>query len=265
MTNQPDFTPTFIPVPRKSTRSWTPTAQARFLSHLAATGSVTAAAAAVGLTRASAYQLRAAKGAQSFAAAWDEALNKGIAALKATAFDRALHPQEEPVYHAGQLVGTRPRQNNQLIMRLLTHYDRPETAKDSPLSADLAPYNTPEIQARLEADRLHPATHKLTPAQKQLKAESYAVTQFRHQMTNLALATSLREWLEDDAILHHINRMERSAFANPMVAALIRQAASEGTAPAEQRPAELEPLKALIHAARTEAYAKAGIIRVFGS
>jgi len=255
----PDFTPNFIPVPRKSTRGWTPATQAKFLAHLAATGSVTTAAAAVGLTRMSAYQLRAAKGAKSFAAAWDTAVTQGIAALKAAAFDRALHGQEEPVYHAGELVGTRPRQNNQLIMRLLTHYDRAEAPPQTPQNAALAAYNTPEIQSRLEADRLHPATHKLTPAQKHLKSQSNAVAQFRQHISNLALATSLREWLEDNAILHHINRLERGAFENPMVAAVIRQ----GTPIDDQTSADLEPLKALLHAARTEAHAKAGLIRFY--
>lgn len=64
--------PAFTPVPLRYRRDgWTPGRQADFLGHLAETGSVSAAAAHVGLTRESAYRLRDKPGAGSFAAAWD--------------------------------------------------------------------------------------------------------------------------------------------------------------------------------------------------
>ena len=52
---------------------WTFVRQGDFIGFLAETGSVTRAAAEVGMSRASAYKLRGQPGAESFAAAWDVA------------------------------------------------------------------------------------------------------------------------------------------------------------------------------------------------
>jgi hypothetical protein len=67
--------PAFYPVPTRTRRDgWTIARQADFLGMLAETGSVIGACEAVGISRKSAYQLRARPGAESFAAAWDAAL-----------------------------------------------------------------------------------------------------------------------------------------------------------------------------------------------
>jgi hypothetical protein len=67
--------PAFYPVPTRTRRDgWTVERQADFLGMLAETGSVIGACEAVGISRKSAYQLRARPGATSFAAAWDAAL-----------------------------------------------------------------------------------------------------------------------------------------------------------------------------------------------
>ncbi len=75
--------PAFYPVPTRTRRDgWTIERQADFLGMLAETGSVIGACEAVGISRKSAYQLRARPGAESFAAAWDAAL--GMPARKVT-------------------------------------------------------------------------------------------------------------------------------------------------------------------------------------
>ena len=67
--------PAFYPVPTRTRRDgWTLERQADYLGMLAETGSVIGACEAVGISRKSAYQLRARPGAESFAAAWDAAL-----------------------------------------------------------------------------------------------------------------------------------------------------------------------------------------------
>lgn len=67
--------PAFLPVPlRARADGWTAERQAAFLVALARTGSVAGAAREVGLSRASAYALRARPGAGSFAAVWDAVL-----------------------------------------------------------------------------------------------------------------------------------------------------------------------------------------------
>src|SRR5688572_13797612 len=66
----------FRPVPRRSRRDgWSEVRQCAFLAQLYVTGSVTAAARAVGMSRASAYRLRVRPGADSFAFAWDRVLS----------------------------------------------------------------------------------------------------------------------------------------------------------------------------------------------
>jgi hypothetical protein len=70
--------PAFYPVPTRTRRDgWTVERQADFLGMLAETGSVIGACEAVGMSRKSAYRLRALPGAESFAAAWDAALGGG--------------------------------------------------------------------------------------------------------------------------------------------------------------------------------------------
>jgi hypothetical protein len=67
--------PPLYPVPTRTRRDgWTVERQADFFGMLAETGSVIGACEAVGMSRKSAYRLRALPGAESFAAAWDAAL-----------------------------------------------------------------------------------------------------------------------------------------------------------------------------------------------
>ena len=68
--------PPFLPVPVRARRDgWTPDRQARFIAQLVRTACVRTAAAAIGLTRESAYRLRRHPGAGSFRAAWDTAVS----------------------------------------------------------------------------------------------------------------------------------------------------------------------------------------------
>jgi transposase len=67
--------PAFVPVPTRARKDgWTPHAQARFITALAKTQNVRAAAAHVGLSRTSAYNLRKQPDSHSFCAAWDACL-----------------------------------------------------------------------------------------------------------------------------------------------------------------------------------------------
>ncbi|MFC3443304.1 hypothetical protein ACFOKF_19300 [Sphingobium rhizovicinum] len=82
------FTP--VPLARSRCNGWTPQAQRRFIDALAALGSVGQAVRAVDMTRNSAYRLRARPDAESFAAAWDRALDIGRARIFDIAMTRAL-------------------------------------------------------------------------------------------------------------------------------------------------------------------------------
>lgn len=116
MTDEPDE-PDFIPVATERRRhdGWTPERQRAFLAHLDQFGGVGAAARAVGLSRASAYALRARPGAESFAAAWDRALENGRLRAYDEAVRRGLHGYTTPVMYRGKVVGQRRRFDNRLL------------------------------------------------------------------------------------------------------------------------------------------------------
>lgn len=117
----PGELPQFTPVPRQCERhdGWTPARQRAFIEALADTGSVAAACKAVNMSTVGAYHLRRQPGAESFRAAWSAALDLGIQRIEDVAMDRALNGVDEPLYSYGQLIGTRKRYNDRLLMFML--------------------------------------------------------------------------------------------------------------------------------------------------
>lgn len=112
--------PTFEPVPlRPRHDGWTPERQREFIEALADTGSVKAACRHVNMTEVGAYRIRRLAEGASFRKAWDAALNLGVQRLEDVAMERALNGVEEPFYAYGNLVGTRKRYNDRLLMFML--------------------------------------------------------------------------------------------------------------------------------------------------
>jgi hypothetical protein len=102
----PDRYP-FTPVPFQRARraGWTPERQRQFIAALARLGCVAQAAAAVGISARSAHKLRERPGAESFAAAWDAALEDGLDERRAALFERATMGTVAPRYRNGRVVG----------------------------------------------------------------------------------------------------------------------------------------------------------------
>ncbi|QDZ06994.1 hypothetical protein FPZ24_05460 [Sphingomonas panacisoli] len=88
-----------------------------FLRKLTETGDVEEACRYVRLTPAGAYKLR--REHPSFRAAWDKALGQSVSTLEQAAIDRAVHGVEEPVWHAGKIVGTRVVRSDSLLKTML--------------------------------------------------------------------------------------------------------------------------------------------------
>lgn len=111
----------FTPVPHKQPRrnSITPDLQRAFIAHLAATGIVTEAARHIGKSMEAIYKLRQRPGAEGFRAAWDLALDRGVARLESSALSRAIEGQERMVVSAGKCLGTELRHNEALVMFFL--------------------------------------------------------------------------------------------------------------------------------------------------
>lgn len=116
---EPNRTPPALIPPTHATR-WSRAKMARFLAELAATHSVSAAARVVGMSRQSAYRLKARLRDDPFDLAWEAAVQSGYDALHQAALDRALNGVEVPVYHRGELVGTRRAFDERLTVCLLS-------------------------------------------------------------------------------------------------------------------------------------------------
>ena len=103
---------------------WTPARQVVFLRALASTQSVARAARAAGLSRQSAYQLRARMKGEPFDLAWAAALNCRFDALAECALERAMHGVEVPHFYKGELVATSRKFDERLTVALLSLRDR---------------------------------------------------------------------------------------------------------------------------------------------
>lgn len=113
--------PTGLPAPADSSRhdGWTKARQAAFLRELAATHNVAGAARAVGMSRQSAYKLRARLRGTPFDKGWEAAFLSRFDVLAEAALDRALNGVEVPHYYKGELVGTSRRYDERLTLALL--------------------------------------------------------------------------------------------------------------------------------------------------
>ena len=81
------------------------------------------------MAQANCYTLRRAPGAEGFRAAWDAALDFGVARLKDIAFERAIEGQLHPVFRGGKLVGYHRKNNDALLMFCLRHYGKDASGK----------------------------------------------------------------------------------------------------------------------------------------
>ncbi|WP_301750422.1 hypothetical protein [uncultured Erythrobacter sp.] len=98
---------------------WTTQRQVTFLDALAASHSVSEAARAVGMSRQSAYALRARLKGEPFDLAWTAAFRCRFDALAEAALDRAINGVEVQHFYNGELVGTTRRYDERLTLALL--------------------------------------------------------------------------------------------------------------------------------------------------
>ncbi len=139
--------PAFHPVPiRTRSDGWTPVRQAEFIGMLAETGSVSAAAQFVGMTRETAYRLRRKPGAEEFAHAWDVALmisGKSVALPRARKVSHAptwrmiCEGQWRPVLRRGKYAGSVQKPDNSALLSYLAQIDRSFRASQKELRAEL--------------------------------------------------------------------------------------------------------------------------------
>lgn len=128
--------PFFQPVPLRARRDgWSEARQCGFLAALYLTGSVGAAAQAVGMARASAYRLRERTGAEDFAHAWDRVLTPpGTGRARRPKLDarkvtnaalvqRLASGLVQPVIYRGRMTAIRRKPDKTALFRLLRRFD----------------------------------------------------------------------------------------------------------------------------------------------
>ena len=101
---------------------WLPEIRVKFLEALARTGNVGTAAYYVQRSRQSAYDLR--RRDPDFARGWQAALVVARDVAEDVLQERAIDGIEEPVYYHGEVVGTRRRYDNRLLLAHLARLDK---------------------------------------------------------------------------------------------------------------------------------------------
>lgn len=142
-----DFVPYRHRQPRRNTI--TPDRQRAFIAALAASGIVTQAARQIGASLEALYRLRHLPGAEGFAAAWEAALDRGVARLEDCALELALRGEELPIASGGKLLGTYRKHNFAHIRFVLSQR---RAARFGPIAA--APEPAP-VAARGAADEAY--------------------------------------------------------------------------------------------------------------
>ena len=138
--NTPASPPLFTPVPLARTRhdGWTSDKQVAFVAALARLPSVTAAARSVGMGARSAYRLRARAGAESFAEAWDHALEMGVDRARDALVERAIAGVVVPVVRRGRIIGARRAYADGHLAKVLAVVNAPHAPGYSALERRIA-------------------------------------------------------------------------------------------------------------------------------
>jgi hypothetical protein len=117
-----DFPPEleFDPAPQHAKRWAGINAQRQriFIAHLAASGAVTMAAKVIGVSTSALYLLRKREGADSFAAAWDKAVEIGARRIADTLMEHAIYGIPETLSRDGQVILERRKFNTRAMVHI---------------------------------------------------------------------------------------------------------------------------------------------------
>lgn len=115
----------FTPVPVRARHDgWTPERQVAFIKALAVCLCVDKAAAQVGMSATSAYNLYNREDARHFRGAWDAALDMTNLQVEMGAVRRSIHGVPRPVFYKGEQVGEWRHHDERMTMFLLRYRRR---------------------------------------------------------------------------------------------------------------------------------------------
>lgn len=148
----PDFTPWY---PRHTrTGGWTADVQRAFILELTRIGCAGAAAKAVGKSKRGAYLLREKEGAESFAAAWEEAVALGSEHARSVAINRALHGDIVPQFRNGRFTGYRTVHNDRLLIAAVSGGQRAGVGRDERERLSEMRYRLERWEAALRCEQM---------------------------------------------------------------------------------------------------------------
>jgi hypothetical protein len=144
----------FTPVPRQRRRrnGWTELAQRAFIAALEECGCIARSARAVGMSARSVYRLLEAEGADSFAAAVDQAIARGVERVRGDAMLRALHGSWVPVVRRGRVVRMEFRHNDKLAIGILSGRNGSSVAEQREQTVSRRKYRLQLKALRLQRD-----------------------------------------------------------------------------------------------------------------
>jgi hypothetical protein len=121
---------TFPPaVLRQRIDGWTPAKQRLFCETLADCGLVRDAAAAVGMSKQSAYVLRRRRDGKAFALAWDAALYLARQTLTDEMLERAMDGNKDTITKDGEVIGERRKQDVRHLIAAITKLENRQTGQ----------------------------------------------------------------------------------------------------------------------------------------
>lgn len=133
---------------RQRRDGWHPRKKETFLEALRANGSITDAARAVGMSTKSVYDLSAKD--SGFQRACDQAMAAIRPSLLETAYQRAVVGVEDPVFHGGQVVGSRRKYSDAMLRLLIDRGFDPSKTPDA--SSGKAKWDGPGWPTQEEVD-----------------------------------------------------------------------------------------------------------------
>ena len=183
------FAPYLHKAPRRN--SITPERQRAFIACLAATGIVTQAARRIGASLEALYRLRHQPGAEAFSAAWEQAIDRGIARLEDCALERAIEGEERFHMRDGQVVARWIKYDTALLRFLL------QQRRTARWNAELAAYAALK-PGHPVYDRLH-AEWAVQDQQSQQEVFD-SIDRMIDDMRNRSLANTalIESWDEED-------------------------------------------------------------------
>ena len=163
----------FAPAPHTHARrnSITADRQRAFIAELAACGIVSEAARRVGCSLEAIYRLRHKPGAEEFAAAWEQAVDRGMMRLEDGALARAIEGEERMVVSMGQVMGTERRHNEALVMFFLRTRRAARYSPEAQLGPDHPLYKRVKAEYEAEQRRLSSDPARIARVQKSIEVK----------------------------------------------------------------------------------------------